>query len=302
MKDSDAIRGGTAPSSSSACSTTARLSLRMPTWALQNTKWDWKAFLRGVFRTHGQQRATDSLFSTSGATRAGLDVGDQIVGHLLPKPVPREPVVRRVRYRRVTDDLNALSRHLGQLVPGLGSRPRSTRSTAFTGCRRDSDDDPRGHHHAGFSRRSPVAPGCWWAPRTVRPPSSSRRPCGGTGWARSSVSRPAAISAGSTAARSSSCACRIPASNWTCRSSASSPTATARCRPAAGRAGGGDTWRHRGRTRCRGGGGDGADPPGAAITAPAARLGRPAATSGRSARSASIRSGESPGCRGSPSG
>ena len=78
--------------------------LRMPTWALYNSRWNWTAFLRETFETLVARKATDLVIDLRG-NEGGSDVGDVIVSHLVAAPVPRPPITRRVRYRQVPDDL-----------------------------------------------------------------------------------------------------------------------------------------------------------------------------------------------------
>lgn len=56
--------------------------LRMPSWALYNSKWNWRAFLSESFETLVRSGATDLLIDLRG-NEGGLDVGDEIVSHYL---------------------------------------------------------------------------------------------------------------------------------------------------------------------------------------------------------------------------
>jgi hypothetical protein len=81
---------------------TARL--RMPSWALYESKRDWKAFLEKSFDTIVRQRARDLVVDRR-ENEGGLSVGDELLSHLIASDLPPEPVTRRVRYRSVPADL-----------------------------------------------------------------------------------------------------------------------------------------------------------------------------------------------------
>ncbi len=113
--------------------------LRMPTWALYNTKWNWRAFLDESFEELAKESATDLIIDVRG-NEGGNDVGDEIVSHLIAKAVPRQMVNRLVRYRKVPDDL----------LPYLDTWDSSFKNWGafaldyndkFYRLRRDADDD-----------------------------------------------------------------------------------------------------------------------------------------------------------------
>jgi C-terminal processing protease CtpA/Prc len=78
--------------------------LRMPTWALYESKWDWKAFLAQTFETLVKNQASDLVIDLRG-NEGGLGVGDEILSHLITKDLPEQSIIRRVRYKKVPDDL-----------------------------------------------------------------------------------------------------------------------------------------------------------------------------------------------------
>jgi hypothetical protein len=78
--------------------------LRMPNWALYDSKWDWKAFLEQSFDRVVGQKARDLVIDLR-ENEGGLGVGDDLLSHLIASDLPAEPVTRRVRYRSVPDDL-----------------------------------------------------------------------------------------------------------------------------------------------------------------------------------------------------
>lgn len=52
-------------------------SLRMPTWALYNSKWDWEGFLDTVFQQLAERKAANLVIDLRG-NEGGLSVGDVI--------------------------------------------------------------------------------------------------------------------------------------------------------------------------------------------------------------------------------
>lgn len=78
--------------------------LRMPGWALYDSKWDWKAWLQQSFDDIAA-RGSKALVIDLRGNEGGLDIGDEILPHLIDgeRVVPDPP--RRVRYRKVPDDL-----------------------------------------------------------------------------------------------------------------------------------------------------------------------------------------------------
>jgi hypothetical protein len=78
--------------------------LRMPTWALFNSKWDWKQFLESFFDRLVQGKVTDLIIDLRG-NEGGLSVGDVILSRLIKQDLRLEQFKRSVRYRKVTEDL-----------------------------------------------------------------------------------------------------------------------------------------------------------------------------------------------------
>lgn len=78
--------------------------LRMPTWALYNSRWDWASWLGGVFSALDAARGTDLIVDLRG-NEGGLDVGDAILAHRIDADLRLAGYERRARYRRVPEDL-----------------------------------------------------------------------------------------------------------------------------------------------------------------------------------------------------
>lgn len=78
--------------------------LRMPTWALYNSKWDWKGFLDQGFEQMAQKKTATLILDLRG-NEGGLSVGDVILSKLASQDLPPDPLKRLVRYRKAPDDL-----------------------------------------------------------------------------------------------------------------------------------------------------------------------------------------------------
>lgn len=78
--------------------------LRMPGWALYNGTWDWKAFLADAFARIHADGATALVIDLRG-NEGGIDVGDEILPHLVAAPLAIRAPPPLVRYREVPDAL-----------------------------------------------------------------------------------------------------------------------------------------------------------------------------------------------------
>lgn len=78
--------------------------LKMPTWALYNSKWDWKSWLNEHLNEAVEQKAPALIIDLRG-NEGGNDVGNEIVSHLIDSPLALSPMRRLVRYRKVPDEL-----------------------------------------------------------------------------------------------------------------------------------------------------------------------------------------------------
>ena len=74
--------------------------LAMPTWALYQSRWDWKEFLRQSFVALRERGVRELVIDLRG-NEGGLGVGDVLLAHLVRAPLRLEPLERRVRYRKV---------------------------------------------------------------------------------------------------------------------------------------------------------------------------------------------------------
>lgn len=78
--------------------------LRMPSWALYNSKWDWAGWLQKAFEELKRKRVTGLVIDLRD-NEGGLDVGNTILAHLAPSELRLPPYGRWVRYRRAPSDL-----------------------------------------------------------------------------------------------------------------------------------------------------------------------------------------------------
>ena len=78
--------------------------LTMDGWAVYKGRWDWKAWLDAAFEDMAR-RGTDRLIIDIRRNEGGLDCGHEIIARLIDTPLAVNAYARRVRYRRVPDDL-----------------------------------------------------------------------------------------------------------------------------------------------------------------------------------------------------
>ena len=116
--------------------------LRMPSWVLYKSKWNWQAALDEMFAALAARKATDLVIDLRG-NEGGNDVGDVIISHLIAAPVPRQAVTRLVRYRKVPDDLAPYLDTWDPSFKNWGSAAIDS-TDRFYRLRRDADDDPDG--------------------------------------------------------------------------------------------------------------------------------------------------------------
>ncbi len=79
--------------------------LKMPTWALYDSKWDWHRFLGETFsnlNTHAHCNLIVDLRDNEGGLTS---VGDEIAGHLIRKPIALGEMHRFIRFRTAPKNL-----------------------------------------------------------------------------------------------------------------------------------------------------------------------------------------------------
>ncbi len=72
--------------------------LRMPSWALYNSKWDWRAFLERGIDDLVERRVPGLILDLRG-NEGGLDVGNTLIARIAPKAVRSDRYRRYTRYR-----------------------------------------------------------------------------------------------------------------------------------------------------------------------------------------------------------
>ncbi len=79
--------------------------LRMPSWALYRSAWDWRRFLEDGFAALARRGIRDLVIDLRG-NEGGLGVGDVLLSHLVTRETAPDGSRRFVRYRRVPADLD----------------------------------------------------------------------------------------------------------------------------------------------------------------------------------------------------
>jgi hypothetical protein len=72
--------------------------LRMPSWALYNSKWDWRSFLDRGFDELIDKHVAGLIIDLR-ANEGGLDVGNVLIGRITAKPVKYDRYQRYTRYQ-----------------------------------------------------------------------------------------------------------------------------------------------------------------------------------------------------------
>ncbi|BCT93465.1 hypothetical protein LYSHEL_24890 [Lysobacter helvus] len=78
--------------------------MKMPTWALYDTKWDWKGWIEDAFVQLDKSPRAALVVDLRG-NEGGLDAGDALLPHLVDAPMKLSEPVRLVRYRKVAKPL-----------------------------------------------------------------------------------------------------------------------------------------------------------------------------------------------------
>jgi hypothetical protein len=79
--------------------------LAMRSWALYDSKWDWKGFLDDAFRQIADRKSAALIVDLRG-NEGGLDCGDEIIARCIDRDLARTAYERRVRYQKTPADLN----------------------------------------------------------------------------------------------------------------------------------------------------------------------------------------------------
>ncbi len=79
--------------------------LRMPTWALYNSKWDWKTWLNEMLDEIADKKSPALIVDLRG-NEGGIDAGEEILKRLISGDLTIAPYRRLVRYRQTPADLD----------------------------------------------------------------------------------------------------------------------------------------------------------------------------------------------------
>ena len=122
--------------------------VRMPSWALYDGKWDWKAWLEETFARLAAKK-TKALILDLRGNEGGLDVGDLVLAHLIDHDLIVDGYSRKVRYRRVPD----------ALIPYLDTWDKSFRDWGAEAMNpKDGFYDLKGEEPSGPKVIHPLAP------------------------------------------------------------------------------------------------------------------------------------------------
>lgn len=72
--------------------------LRMPSWALYNSKWGWRSFLESGVDELIEKRVAGLIVDLRG-NEGGFDIGDRLIARIAAKPIRRDRYDRVTRYR-----------------------------------------------------------------------------------------------------------------------------------------------------------------------------------------------------------
>ncbi len=78
--------------------------LRMPTWALYNSKWDWKKYIDETLDALIDEKVPNLILDIR-ANEGGLDVGDAIISRIADREIVLSKTQRLVRYQKAPADL-----------------------------------------------------------------------------------------------------------------------------------------------------------------------------------------------------
>lgn len=128
--------------------------LTMPSWALYNSKWDWRGFLdQTVDRLidEGARGLVIDLRDNEG----GLDCGDHLLARLVERPLAMPAFERFVRYRRVPEALGPMLDTWDKSFRDWGEAARASDRPGFFRLVREGEGDgaevikPKGRRFAG---------------------------------------------------------------------------------------------------------------------------------------------------------
>lgn len=114
--------------------------LQTPNWALYDSDFDWKGFLRQGFEEL-QRRGTRTLVIDIRPNEGGVDVGDVLLAYLSDKPVVMPGYERRTRYRSTPENLRPYLDTWDRSFDDWG-QAATPMGDGFYRLMRDDDDKP----------------------------------------------------------------------------------------------------------------------------------------------------------------
>ena len=114
--------------------------LHTPNWALYDSEFDWKGFLRDSF-AELQRRGTKTLVIDIRTNEGGVDVGDMLLAHLSATPVTMPGYERRTRYRATPENLRPYLDTWDRSFDDWGAAATPI-GDGFYRLMRDADDKP----------------------------------------------------------------------------------------------------------------------------------------------------------------
>lgn len=115
--------------------------LTMPTWALYNSPFDWRAFLASAFDNLVAERAHGLVIDLR-ANEGGQDCGDVVLAHLAAAPIAMPHYERRVRYHTVPASLRPHLDTWDKSFFDWGAAAQPSHYRGFYSLLRDADDFP----------------------------------------------------------------------------------------------------------------------------------------------------------------
>ncbi len=79
--------------------------LDMPTWALYDSRWDWRSWLDARFEAMAKDRVAGLVIDLR-ENEGGNDCGDEIIARLIDASIQRDAASRLVRYRKAPPELH----------------------------------------------------------------------------------------------------------------------------------------------------------------------------------------------------
>lgn len=116
--------------------------LTMPSWSLYNSRWDWRAWLEARLDTIASD-GTRALIIDLRGNEGGLDCGNPILARLVDRDITPVRSARRVRARRVPDDLRPHVDTWDKSFYDWGDRATGPRADGFYDLT-DRDGDANG--------------------------------------------------------------------------------------------------------------------------------------------------------------